>query len=141
MKKVLNVFISQPMNGRIEDILNERKGVIQVLGIVNPYKKTWEIHVIDHYPDYAEKDVPDYVEELREPGLWYLGERIKSMADADFVVAIGTNWWQTPGCLVEKNAAEAYDIPIVYNSIENLDYLKHSLRVAMRAKNNIAYKK
>lgn len=139
MKKVLNVFISQPMNGRTEEeILKERKWAMQVLGIANPYKKTWEIHVIDNY---VKKDVPDHVGELREPRLWYLGDSIKLMADADLVVAVYANWFRAPGCIVERRAAVAYDIPIVYSPIDNLDYLKHSLRVAMRAKNKIAYKK
>lgn len=142
-KKVLNVFISQPMNGRTEEeILKERKEVMQALGIVNPYKKTWEIHVLGRYPEYAEKDVPDYVEELREPGLWYLGERLKSMANADFVVMVKYYTDLTSGCLVERKVAYEYDIPFIDGPvIGGMTYLKKRMVEAMRLKNKLVYNK
>lgn len=139
-KKVLNVFISQPMNGRTEEeILNERKGVMQALGIVNPYKKTWEIHVID---SYFKEDIPDNVGELREPRLWYLGDSIKLLADADLVVMVKYYTDLTSGCLVERKVAYEYDIPFIDGPvIGGMTYLKKRMVEAMRLKNKLMYNK
>lgn len=139
-KKVLNVFISQPMNGRSEEeILKERKWAMRVLGIANPYKKTWEIHVID---SYVKKDVPDFVGELRQPRLWYLGDSIKLMADADFVVMVKYYTDLTSGCLVERKVAYEYDIPFIDGPvIGGMTYLKKRMVEAMRLKNKLVYNK
>lgn len=138
MKKVLNVFISQPMNGRTEEeILKERKWAMKALCAANPYKRSWEIHVID---SYVKEDVPDFVGKLREPRLWYLGDSIKLLADADLMVSLYDHRWVAPGCYVEKEAADVYNIPVVQSPF-SLDDLTHSLRVAMNTKNKIAYKK
>lgn len=145
MKKVLNVFISQPMNGRVDDILNERKGIMQILGVANPYKKTWEIHVIDHYPDYVDKDVPDYVENLREPLLWFLGEHLKSMADADLLVVATSYDNMTKQSCVELKAAYEYAIPVIFGPItdspNDMVYLKNRMARIMRVKNKLVYNK
>lgn len=137
-KKILNVFISQPMNGRTEEeILKERKWVMQALGIANPFKKSWEIHVID---SYFKKNVPDHVKELRQPRLWHLGDSIKLLADADFMVLLNEHRWVAPGCYVEKEAADVYDIPVLQAPF-SFDDLNHSLRSAMRLKNKLVYNK
>lgn len=42
--------------------------------------------------------------------IWYLGESIKKMANADYFIGI-KNSWSYPGCHVEWTVADFYDIP------------------------------
>lgn len=91
MKKL---FISQPMRGRAdEEILKERKVLI-----ADVYMKTHEeIEVIESFFEGAPADATP---------LWYLGESLKLLGTADFVVF-------APAGRIIVDAAVAYGIPIV----------------------------
>ena len=97
MKKL---FISQPMRGKTdEEILKERKVLI-----ADVYMKTHEeIEVIDSFFERAPADATP---------LWYLGESLKLLGTADFVV-FAPGWQDYRGCRIEHDAAVAYGIPIV----------------------------
>lgn len=99
-KAMKKLFISQPMRGKTADeILKERKVLI-----ADVYMKTHEeIEVIESFFEDAPADATP---------LWYLGESIKLLGTADFVV-FAPGWQDYRGCRIEHAAAVAHGIPIV----------------------------
>lgn len=94
MKKL---FISQPMNGKTnEQILEERQKAISSFDD--------EIEVIDSFFKDAPHDATP---------LWYLGESIKLLGDAD-VVYFCKDWEKYRGCTIEHECAVLYGKEIVY---------------------------
>ena len=93
------IFISQPMNGKTtEEIENERNYIIDKL------RENESVEIIDSFF----KDKP-YESSL----LWYLGESIKLMSEADIVFFC--NGWQTArGCQIEHDCALEYGIDTMY---------------------------
>ena len=93
------IFISQPMNGKTtEEIENERNYIIDRL------KENECIEIIDSFF----KDTPHDAKPL-----WYLGESIKLMSEAD--VVFFCNGWQTArGCQIEHDCALEYGIDTMY---------------------------
>lgn len=99
MKKL---FISQPMRGKSEEeILETRLEVIKMVEKLT--KETFEI--IDSYITEASTT------KTHLP-LWYLGESLKFLSDADIAV-FAPGWKEARGCCIEHNCAEAYNIPIL----------------------------
>lgn len=106
MKKL---FISCPMKGRTEE--NIRKSMEKMHKIAE-IMFDQELEVI---PSYIEDNPPD----TRDQRIWYLGESIKMMADADYY--IGVEWPdEFPGCAVENRVADAYNIPRTFVRIYDL---------------------
>lgn len=98
----MKLFISQPMKNRdSKDIIEERKALTQY-----SKDKLCEIRleVIDSYD--ANMD------HTHEP-LFYLGEMIKMMADAD-VVVFAKDWHHYNGCCIEHECAVRYGKIILY---------------------------
>lgn len=94
MKKL---FISQPMNGKTnEQILEERQKAISSFDS--------EVEVIDSFFKDAPHDATP---------LWYLGESIKLLGDAD-VVYFCKDWEKYRGCTIEHECAVRYGKEIVY---------------------------
>lgn len=94
MKKL---FISQPMNGKTnEQILEERQKAISSFDD--------EVEVIDSFFKDAPHDATP---------LWYLGESIKLLGDAD-VVYFCKDWEKYRGCTIEHECAVQYGKEIVY---------------------------
>lgn len=94
MKKL---FISQPMNGKTnEQILEERQKAISSFDD--------EVEVIDSFFKDAPHDATP---------LWYLGESIKLLGDAD-VVYFCKDWEKYRGCTIEHECAVRYGKEIVY---------------------------
>lgn len=84
------------MNGKTEDqIIAERKEVIDLLKAVEGE----EVEIID-----------SVLKAENKPSLWYLGESIKLMADADLIV-FAPGWEKGRGCLIEHECAVKYNIP------------------------------
>lgn len=93
----MNVFISQPMNGRsTEEIECEREELVKDL------KKYLgeDINILDTIFHFAE-DVPSLV---------YLGRSLEVLAKADLAVFMD-GWENARGCKIEHQAAKDYDIP------------------------------
>lgn len=97
---VKKLFVSQPMRGKTnEEIIKERKVLI-----ADVYMKTHEnLAVIDSFFENAPADATP---------LWYLGESLKLLGTADFVV-FAPDWQDYRGCRIEHDAAVQYGIPIV----------------------------
>ena len=93
------IFISQPMNGKTtEEIENERNYIIDRL------RENESVEIIDSFF----KDKP-----YEASPLWYLGESIKLMSEADIVFFC--NGWQTArGCQIEHDCALEYGIDTMY---------------------------
>ena len=98
------IFISQPMNGKTaEEIEEERNYTIGTLR--SRFARTNEcIEIIDSFFKNAPHDAKP---------LWYLGESIKLMSEAD--VVFFCNGWQTArGCQIEHDCALEYGIDTMY---------------------------
>ena len=93
------IFISQPMNGKTtEEIENERNYIISRL------RENECVEIIDSFF----KDKP-----YEASPLWYLGESIKLMSEAD-VVFFCNGWQTTRGCQIEHDCALEYGIDTMY---------------------------
>ena len=96
MKKL---FVSVPMKGRTED---EIKASIQKMKKIAEIYEGEELELIDSYiEDNPPKDSKEAV--------WYLGESIKKLAQADVFIGIceSCDW---NGCSIERGTAEKYGI-------------------------------
>lgn len=94
MKKL---FISQPMRGKSdEEILAERERAIKVARelVGEP------VEVIDSFFQSAPEDAKP---------LWYLGESLKLLAQAD-VAYFAPGWQEARGCKIEHTCAVEYGI-------------------------------
>ena len=93
------IFISQPMNGKTtEEIENERNYIIGRL------KENECVEIIDSFF----KDEP-----YEALPLWYLGESIKLMSEAD-IVFFCDGWQTARGCQIEHDCALEYGIDTMY---------------------------
>ena len=98
MKKL---FVSIPMKGRSEEEI--RKSIAKMKNIVEAYEGE-EVELIDSY-------VKDNPPENNNQALWYLGESLKKLSEADIMVTIDDRYsWN--GCVVEYEAACRYGIKV-----------------------------
>ena len=98
------IFISQPMNGKTtEEIENERNHIISRLTLQFA-RENEHIEIIDSFF----KDAPHNVKPL-----WYLGESIKLMSEAD-IVFFCDGWQTARGCQIEHDCALEYGIDTMY---------------------------
>lgn len=97
----MKLFISQPMNGRTDDeILMERRRIER--DVENDFGTY--VDVIDSFIQDAPVDAKP---------LWYLGESLKKLAEAD-VAIFAKGWQKSRGCRIEHDAAVAYGIEVLY---------------------------
>ena len=97
MKKL---FISQPMRGKTdEQILKEREIAIQKA----KEQLGEDVEVIDSFFQDAPVDAKP---------LWFLGESIKLLAEAD-VAYFAPGWEEARGCIIENQCAREYDIMMI----------------------------
>lgn len=96
MKKL---FISSPMKGLSEkDIKELRESMRKIAEIIFDEK----FEVID---SYIKEDSP----ENTNAGLYYLGESLKKMAEADYYIGIDIGYdTDFHGCWIENQAAKKY---------------------------------
>lgn len=106
MKKL---FISCPMKGRTKaNIKNSMARMHKIAELVFDE----DLEPIDTY-------IPDSAPEGVNRGIWYLGESIKMMAEADYFIGIGYSE-VFRGCTIERDTAVAYKIPIVTMQIDEM---------------------
>ena len=96
MKKL---FVSVPMKGRTEE---EIKATIQKMKKIAEVYEGEELELIDSYiEDNPPKD--------NNEAVWYLGESLKKLAQADVFMGICESYdWN--GCKIEREKAERYRI-------------------------------
>ena len=96
MKKL---FISCPMKGRTEeDIRNSMDRLHKLAELVF----NQELEVIPSY-------IPNHAPDACIRPVWYLGESIKLLSEADYFVGVYTDHFK--GCNIEHSVARAYGIP------------------------------
>lgn len=93
----MKIFISQPMQGKNDaEILAERERAIKAA------KAKWgDVETLESFFQGGPAEAKP---------LWFLGESLKVMADAD-VVIVCKGWSEARGCKVEFYAADVYGIP------------------------------
>ena len=97
----MKVFISQPMKGKTdEEILTERNAAIKAC----KERVSIEVEALDTFF----KDAPHDAKPL-----WYLGQSILYVADAD-VVYFCKDWHNYNGCVIEHECAVRYGKKIIY---------------------------
>ena len=100
MKKL---FISVPMKGRTEEnIKNSMARMHKIAELVFDQ----DLEVIQTY-------IPQNAPDCTNRRIWYLGESIKMMADADYFIGIEYSP-AFKGCAIESDIALAYEIPTTY---------------------------
>lgn len=109
MKKL---FISVPMkNQSKEDIVSAMQKMHAIAEVIFDEK-------LEILSTYIEEEPPEYIDDYHRP-LWYLGESIKIMAEADYFIGI-YDTSPYPGCRVERQIAMTYGIPMTCISIEDI---------------------
>ena len=97
------LFISCPMKGRTEENIKKSMEKMHKLAEIIFDQ---ELEVID---TYIEEPAPVNVNE----GIWYLGNSISMMAEADYFIGINCHR-EWIGCELEGNIAHQYDITRTY---------------------------
>ncbi len=96
----VKVFISQPMNGKTdEEILKERNQLIDCAK--EHYGEN--IEVIDSFFKGAPHNANP---------LWFLGESIKKLSEAD-VAVFAKDWEKARGCKIENECCISYGITAI----------------------------
>jgi hypothetical protein len=80
---------------------------------------------LDIIPTYIEDNPPENTKQE----LWYLGESIKKMAEADYFIGVGYNE-AFAGCWVEHEAARRYGIPVTFVSVSEMMPDAHEIEKA-----------
>jgi hypothetical protein len=107
MKKL---FISVPMRNRTEYAI---KASMEQMHKIAEAVFGEELEVI---PTYFEGDPPENV----NMALWYLGESIKKLSEADRFIGIFDDQKDYDGCIIENHVAKLYGVP---QYLVNLSYV------------------
>lgn len=111
MKKL---FVSCPMKGRTEE--NIKKSIEKMHKIAEIIFDQ-ELELIHSYEptigDWPEEDINNY-------SIYCLGESIKKMSKADFFIGIHEWSEEFKGCVIEREVARQYDIPLTLVSMREL---------------------
>ena len=92
----MKVFISQPMRDKTDEQIQEERDI--AINFIKNKFKTDDVEIIDSFF----KDVP-----YDAKPLWYLGESIKLLADADLAYFC-KGWDKYRGCKIENTCATEY---------------------------------
>jgi hypothetical protein len=96
----MKIFISMGMKSKgIEQVRQEMSRVFEAIK-----NKLPEVELIDSVIDGADKAIAINGD---DSGIWYLGESLKRMSEANIVFFIN-NWKDFRGCSVERTVAERY---------------------------------
>lgn len=96
----MKVFISMPMKSKsTEQVRQEMLKVQQYI-----VSKLSNLQFIDSVIDGADKDIAIKGDDA---GVWFLGESLKLMSEADLVFFVN-DWKDYRGCAVERMVAERY---------------------------------
>lgn len=106
---MIKLFVSQPMNGLSDAEIKDTRRRVYCIAIEkicnkNRWDRTDKIELIDSFFQGAPVDANP---------LWYLGESLKKLAEAD-VTIFAKGWQKSRGCRIEHEAAVAYGIEVLY---------------------------
>lgn len=97
----MKIFISQPMRGKTDaEIMAERERAIKAA------KAKWgdDVEALESFFQGAPAEANP---------LWFLGESLKFMADADAVI-VCKGWSNAGKCKLEISVANAYKLPVFF---------------------------
>ena len=96
----MKIFISMPMKAKgIEQVRQEMNIVFTFIK-----NKLPQAELVDSIIDGADKDIAIKGD---DSGIWYLGESLKRLSEADIVFFVN-NWKDFRGCSIEREVANAY---------------------------------
>lgn len=101
-EKKLKLFVSVPMNGRTEEAI---KNSITKMHKMAELILSEEFELIDSYMD-------DGVIGDGKQSIWYLGEAIKKLSEADYMIGLA-EIENNSGCIIEREVALRYGIPYI----------------------------
>ena len=115
MKKIINVFISQPMTGKSEEeILATRQKEIEKIHQFFDADGV-EINIIASYIDDAtRKHFKEHVSDDINWDIFWLSQSLERLAMAD-MIWLCDGWEYSKGCNVELECAIQYGLDIVYS--------------------------
>lgn len=96
MKKL---FVSVPMKGRTEEEI--KASIAKMHAIAEAYEGE-KLELID---SFISEEPP--VESIRP--IWYLGKALEKLSTANIFITVD-NYWNWPGCSIERNTADTYGI-------------------------------
>jgi hypothetical protein len=103
---MIKVFISQPMRDKTnEQIKAERKRALDEIKALYPNEEIEEIQ--SFFEDVPHDATP----------LWYLGESIKLLGQADFAYFC-KDWDKYRGCIAENTICNLYEIPHIEEHVK-----------------------
>lgn len=116
MEYIKNVFISQPMRGKTDEEI-ERKRESAIKRLENYMGRSVEIVNRDFRTN---KVPPDTLTTKDAKSLWYLGNSIQKLAQADAIYLVKGHE-KNPGCLIERECAMEYGISLIMDPLYNGD--------------------
>lgn len=106
----MNVFISMGMRNKTDEQIKQEMEVIKMRAL--EYLKNQGIEEeITFLNSFVNEDAPAGT----NPGLWYLGRSIETLAKADFAY-FAEGWNNHRGCITEHLCAIQYTIPVFEES-------------------------
>ncbi len=99
-KKIMKVFISQPMRGKDATTIEAERNTMTI-AIRATYGT--DVEIVDSYVRGAPGNAKP---------LWFLGRSLELLSNAD-AVAFAEDWKSARGCRIEHEAAESYGIKIL----------------------------
>ena len=116
MKKI---FISCPMKGRTEEDIRKTKDKM------NKYAELVLEEKLEVIPSFI-TDTPPSDKNI---GVWYLGESIKLLSDADVFVGLDRPYWvDAKGCAIEERVARDYGIKMLMIGSDAFEYFCPDLK-------------
>lgn len=112
------LFVSVPMKGRTEkNIKNSIKQMHKMAELIFGEK----LELISSYV----KDCPP---ENSHQSVWYLGESIKKLSEADYFIGIQyTDFWK--GCATEADIARRYGIRSTFVDVRECSFLQDAFEI------------
>lgn len=117
------LFISCPMRGRTNEAIN---ATMEQMHKIAEALFGEELEII---PTYVEDDPPLFAQEA----IWYLGESIKKLANADYFIGIFDDKRAYNGCIIENHVAKLYGLP---QYLVNISYVAPDVTAEREAAKN-----
>ncbi len=117
------LFISCPMKGRTEE---------NIKNTLNRLHKLAEV-VFDQELEVIQSYIPGNAPDAANRPVWYLGESIKLLSEADYFVGVYTDYFK--GCRIEQEVARFYGIPSYCIGLDKIAPDAHQIENANYAAN------
>ena len=113
MKKIINVFISQPMTGKSEEeiLATRQEAIDKIHQLVS--KDGEQVNIIDSYIDDATRnDFQGRMGDAINWDIYWLSQSLQKLALAD-TIWLCDGWGHSKGCKIELECAIKYGLDIV----------------------------